>query len=254
MCGPLAVYRQGRLWLMPVNPASAYSPSPTYPLVDLPTLKAILDIDPTDTRKDAQYNLLIPAASKTIKTYTGRDFASPLITEERQYVYNADDGGFLDIDDTAQIISVAYANPYGDDVPVAAEQWIALPPRRDDSPVFTYLAVQGLSDGYRPPSPEMGFTRNLDVLWAEGRIGYGATYMPTFKVTAQWGWPDVPEDVVLAAAWTIQEWVTRPNAEAMTAESIEGYSRSWGRQGVASTGQGIPDRARDILAGYIKVD
>jgi len=238
---------------MPVTPTPGYAPQVTYDLIDVPFVKLILDIDPTDTRKDAQYEALIPAVSRTITTFTGRDFASPLVVEERQYVYNADDGGFLDIDDTAQVNSVTFANPYGDDVLLDPAQWVAMPPRRDDSPVFTYLSIQGLDSGFRPPSPLMGFTRNLDVLWAEGRYRYGS-YTPTFKVNAQWGWPDVPEDVKVAAVWTLQEWVTRPNAEAMTAESIEGYSRSWGRQGVASASQGIPDRARDILAGYIKAE
>lgn len=238
---------------MPITPTPGYSPQVTYDLVDLEFIKAALDIDPTDTRKDAQYTALIPAVSRAIVTYTGRDFASPLVTETRQYTYASDDGGYLDIDDTAQITSVVFANPYGDDVTLDPDQWIAMPPRRDDSPVFTYIAIQGLGDGYRPPSPLMGFTRNLDVLWAEGRYGFAA-YAPTFKVTAQWGWPDVPEDVALAAVWALQEWVTRPNAEAMTAEAIEGYSRAWGRQGVASASQGLPDRSRDILAAYVKAD
>lgn len=238
---------------MPVTPTPGYAPLVTHDIVDLDFIRTVLDIDPTNTQKDDQYTALIGPASRVITNFTGRDFAAPLVTEERQFVYTTDDGGFLDIDDTAQIISVSYANPYGDDVVLTSDQWVALPPRRDDSPVFTYISIQGLSDGYRSPSPMMGFERNVDVLWAEGRLR-NATYMPTFKVTAEWGWPDVPVDVALAAVWTIQEWVTRPNAEAMTAESIEGYSRAWGRQGVASASQGIPSRALDILSAYVKTD
>jgi len=238
---------------MPVTPTPGYTPEVVHDLVDLAYTKTILGIDPTDDRKDDQYEALIPAVSRVITNFTGRDFASPLVTEERQYVYSPDDGGFLDIDDTAQVQSVAYANPYGDDVTLTADQWVAFPPRRNDSPVFTYLAISGLGDGYQSPSPIMGFARNVDVLWAEGRL-VNSAYMPTFKVTAEWGWPDVPEDVKVAAVWTLQEWVTRPNAEAMTAESIEGFSRAWGRQGIVSTSQGIPNRALDILSNYVKID
>jgi hypothetical protein len=141
--------------------------------------------------------------------------------------------------------------PGGSDLPLdAAYQWFPQPPRRDDAPVYYYIALPGFigSSGF---SPEMGFTRNLDV-WVSD---YGRPQVPTIlKVNAVWGWPTVPDDVKQAVVWTVQGWQSRKEDEDLTAEAIAGYSRSWSQRGEgAPPALAIPNRARDVLAAYEKI-
>lgn len=218
-------------------------------LITLTELRTFLGIDPTDTRDDAMYGALIPAASQVIRNYTGRDFGSEVVTEQRTYDY--DGSGFLDIDDADEITEVAFVVPNAEDYVLAPDAWRPMPVRRDDAPVHTYISIYASPWAFG--SPEMGFTRNLDVLAAEGRL---AGYTSLAKVTGTWGWPDVPEDVKLATYWTIKDWKNTASSEGLTAEAIEGFSRSWGsRTGVGgSPALAIPNKARDILANYQKTE
>lgn len=219
-------------------------------LITLDDYKTVLDIDPTDTREDDRITKLIPWASVVISNFAERDFGSDVVTEERTFTYTDDDAGYLDIDDADNITSVKLVVPHGDDLALTTDEWVAMPPRRDDSPVFTYIALPGFS-GSAGYSPEMGFTRNLDVYAAEGRL----RGLPTsLKVTADWGWAEVPGDVQLATIWTIQDWVAKADSEGLTSEAIEGYARSWGSRTTGpAQAQAVPNRARDLLARYARV-
>jgi hypothetical protein len=94
----------------------------------------------------------------------------------------------------------------------------------------------------------MGFKRNLDVFAREGGLGRVPS---TAIVTGTWGWPTIPEDVKLAAFWTMQDWVTKPSGDNLTSEAIAGYARSWRQTGGAPS-IAIPNKARDLLARYQK--
>lgn len=217
-------------------------------LISLAELRTALGIDPTDTRRDEQYTQAITFATRAIRNYTDRDFATAQVTEERTFEY--DGSGYLDIDD-AQTITAVSLTTYGfPDTSLTGDQWVAMPQKRDDSPVFYYLIMPG---GVRAGSPEMGFTRNLDIAYMEGRL---PTMPRLVKVTGTWGWPEVPEDVKQAAIWTVQDWTSKATpagGEALTAEAIEGFSRSWGnRAGSATQSLAIPNRARDLLIQYVK--
>jgi hypothetical protein len=123
-----------------------------------------------------------------------------------------------------------------------ADQWSAQP---FGGEVFYYLLILG---GPYGGSPEMGFERNLDTIGLRPRS-------PVLSVTATWGWTAVPEDVKLATAWTINEIVSGPKAsENLTAESIESYSRSWGNKAGGTQFLAIPNRARDLLTAYQRID
>lgn len=205
------------------------------------------------TENDTQYNWFITVVSSAFRNYSGRDFGAAVLTEERPFQY--DGSGYLDIDDAASISSVKLVIPNSEDVELDPDyEWYAQPPRRDDSPVYYYLVLPSMA-GRAPFSPEMGFTRNLDVYYRER----GMPRLPTtVKVTAQWGWPVVPADVKQAAIWTVNEWLaTADDSENLTSEAISGYSRSWQR-GQSETKQAeamaIPARARDILANYAKLE
>lgn len=212
-------------------------------LVQLSEVKTALYVDPTDTRKDDLYTSAISAASRAILNYTERDFASPLVTETREFTY--DGSGFLDIDDANNITAVAMKVPNSSDVVLDEEVWTAMPAKRDDSPVFTYLLIPNGYPSY--PSVAMGFERNLDTFVADH--GY-STKPQTVAVTAEWGWPEVPADVKRAAIWTIRDWTSDPKGDSrLQSESIAGYSRSWAQLGGLGM-LAIPNAARDLLASY----
>jgi hypothetical protein len=76
--------------------------------------------------------------------------------------------------------------------------------------------------------------------------------VPTLTVNAQWGWPVIPQDVKLAAAWTINDALSEPADQNLAAEAIEGYSRSWANQGTVLSSLAVPNSARDLLAPYTR--
>lgn len=217
-------------------------------LITLNEYKALTGLDPTNTHYDAMVTAMIPAASRAVATYTGRDFGSALVTETRTFQY--DGSGFLDIDDCVSVLSVSLTVSGAVDAVVLRDtEYLPMPPRRDDSPVYYYILMPGAQ--YGGISGEMGFTRNLDVYMAEGRY---LGMPPVVNVTAQWGWPVVPDDVKLATAWTISEWRARSDSEGLASESIESYSRAYSRGEQGQEVFAVPSRVRDILAMYAKVN
>lgn len=216
-------------------------------LLTLAEYRTATGVDLTDTRYDARVTQWLPWASQAIRNFTERDFGAPTVIEERTFEY--DGSGYLDIDDAFSISQVSFAYPNSPDIILTVDDWSPKPERRDDAPVYQYILMPGYV-GQSWGSSEMGFTRNLDVYFRE-RGAWGLT--TKVKVTATWGWPDIPGDIKMAMVWTIQEWLARPSGESVTAEAIEGWSRSWGGRGVAASAYAIPQRARDILVNYAKI-
>ena len=201
----------------------------------------------TNTKNDAKYTANLPAVSLAVSMFTGRDFSAPQVTEERSFEY--DTSGYLDIDDAQSITAIKATIPWStSDYTFSEDEWYAQPARRDDSPVYWYIALPGFPAG---GSPEMGFKQNADVMYREGRWRGKPTLI---KVTATWGWPFVPADVKMAAKWTMDDWIARRPETAGAAEAIESFSRNFagGRMGEA-VAWAIPMRARDLLAAYTKV-
>lgn len=213
-------------------------------LVTLAEVRTYFEHDVDDTEHDAKYELLIPALTTAIRNFTERDFGTPVVTEMREFEY--DGSGYIDIDDASDITSVSWKVPNADPILLDTDNWRPGPHRRDDAPVYLWIEVALWSGVYG--SPELGFTRNLDT-WVRERNWRSA---PRDAIVAgTWGWPTIPEDVKLAAYWTIEDWMKKPSNEGLTAESIESYSRSWGtKQGLINLG--IPVKARDLLAPYTK--
>jgi hypothetical protein len=214
-------------------------------LLDLTTYKGLLGVQSGDTRNDAQITALLEPASAAVRTYTGRSFElSTRRTTRRSFVY--DGSGFLDIDDCTTVTGLSVAIPNVLPVALGKTEWSAMP---GDGPIYYYLVLHG---GVTPfaTSPEMGFTRNLDQYPA-------ITYkQPLVRVTATWGWPEIPQDVKLATALIIKQYLPESGggAEGLSAEAIEGWSRSWGgRTGAGLSSMAIPNRARDLLAAYQRV-
>lgn len=219
-------------------------------LITLSEYKAINGVKSSDTSRDAEITAAISYASSAVLSFTERDFGTPLVTEDRTFAY--DGTGYVDIDDAQTVNTVTLVVPNVQDYLLDSYQWLAGPPRRDNSQVYYYVELYA-GWGIGPASPEMGFERNLDVLAAEGRwVGQ----RPTVKVNATWGWPSIPDDVKVAVAWTLNDWMARPSGEGVVAEAIVDYSRSYGNRqsGIGSTLLAVPNRARDLLAQYAKIN
>lgn len=217
-------------------------------LITLAEYKDLMGVGVTDTRKDPQIEALIPAASRAVRSYTGRSFeVASLPATEREYQY--DESGVLDIDDCQSITSITTdAGIPAASYPLDAAQWTAMP--QDDSEVFYYVVIHG--GPYFGISPEMGFSRNLD------QYPYLGFQEPLVKVTAAWGWSEIPADVELATALTVGEFLSSPSgqggSEGLTAEGIEGWSRAWGAKGGPMQALAIPNRARDLLVNYQRLN
>lgn len=205
-------------------------------LISLDELKDALGIPLNQTGQDDKLSQAISSASAAVVNYTDRDFGSAGVTGDRIYQY--DGSGYLEIDDATAVNSVTVITD-GPEYAVDATEWRAQP--YNDS-VKTYIQLLGR---YGVGSPEMGFTRNLDVYIAEGRYNF----LPTLvRVNAVWGWPYVPDDVKQAVVWIAASMSEQPGL--YVSESIEGYSRSTSQR---TPPVAIPERAADILAAYQRI-
>lgn len=220
--------------------------APGTDLLTLAEYKSLLGIQATDERNDGQISALIPAVSRTVRNFTGRNFevaSGPATPREYQY----DESDMLDIDDCVAVVSVSTdAGVPTQSYDLHSEEWTAMP--QDDSDVFYYVLIHG--GPYYGGSPEMGFKRNLDTLPYSPK-------RPLITVTAQWGWPAIPQDVKLSAALTAQSFLSGGasgrGSEDLTSEAIEGFARSWGGRSGESVAMAVPNKARDILAGYQRI-
>jgi hypothetical protein len=210
-------------------------------LITLAEYKVLLDEDPSNP---AQVVALIPAASRSVRKFTDRNFEVAGTPADRTFQY--DGSGFLDIDDCTAITAVMSDLGYPSATPysLATPEFTAMPHREqaDDDPYY-YLLVHS---HVLPASPEMGFERNLD------RLGFSQV-PPVLTVTATWGWPVIPEDVKLATAIVVQDLLasTESGGGDLTSEAIGGHSRSWAPR--PNTMLAIPNRARDLLLNYQRV-
>lgn len=216
-------------------------------MADLLTLneyKELLGIDPTNNRDDARITAMLPVASRNVRMFTDRKFeiATGLATP-RTFEYDGD--GFLEIDDATNITGLTTDAGYpAVSYPLTTDEWTAQPFREEDSDdPYYWMLIHGAR---LPASPEMGFEYNLDTLGVSLKS-------PTITVTADWGWPSVPEDVKYAAALSVQNALVKPSGDdSLQSEAIAGYSRSWA---IAQQNEllSIPNRARDILINYQRV-
>jgi len=199
-------------------------------IITLNQLKDSLGIPYTDTTKDIRLEQAISSASSAIRTYLDRDFGTALVTEERSFIY--DGSGVLEIDDCASgsITQVTVA-----DRVLTPKEFLAHPFRRSPVNFWVELApAYGIS-------PAMGFTWGLDTYYLYANP---ITRLLTVKITADWGWPIIPDDIQQAAVYT---------AAAM-AESPKPYmSQNYGSYSIqmpAPFDCAIPERAQALLAPY----
>jgi hypothetical protein len=189
------------------------------------------DLSPQEVDKYAE---AIAAASAAVRAWTDRNFEAATGTATTR-TFEYDGSGVLEIDDCTSVTGVAVTVPNGVDRSLTP---VEFSPRPFEGPIFDYITM---SPSWGQISREMGFTRNLDRY--EGPLGY----QPTIKVTATWGWPEIPADVRRAVIWTAVALVENPRP--FISESIEGYSRTIG----PAPFDAIPQRAAALLAPYTKI-
>ena len=199
-------------------------------IITLNQLKDSLSIPYSDTTKDLKLEQAITSASSAIRTYVDRDFGTDIVTEQRSYSY--DGSGILEIDDCAanSITAVTVA-----DRALSTREYLAHPQRR--SPV-NYWIVLAPAYGI---SPAMGFTWNLDTYYLYANP---ITYQLTVKVTADWGWPQIPADIQQAAIYTAAAMAETP--KPYVSQNFESYSVQMANPMVDA----IPERACALLNPY----
>ncbi|CAB4183079.1 gp6 domain containing protein [uncultured Caudovirales phage] len=202
-------------------------------IITLNQLKDSLGVPYSDTTKDLKLEQAISSATSAIRTYLDRDFGTSIITEEREFVY--DGSGILEMDDCAlnSITSVKIA-----DRQVSTREFLAQPTRR--SPVH-YWMVLAPSYGI---SPAMGFTWNLDTYYLYANP---ITYTLRVKVTADWGWPQIPDDIQQAAIYTAAAMAESP--KPYVSQQYQSYSV----QLPNPMTDAIPARAVALLAPYQRI-
>lgn len=217
-------------------------------LITLAEYKALQGVQNADDRKDTQITALLSAASRAVRTFTGRNFEVAAAPATRSFQYDGSE--MLDIDDCTAIthITAEVPGPAAQTWDLTPDEWTAMP--QDDSDVFYYIIVHG--GPYFGGSPEMGFKRNLD------QYPSLALRRPNLLVTATWGWPAIPEDVKYATALTLSDWMSGggpfgSKPENLTSEAIAGYARSWGNKQGGAVVSAVPNRAQDLLASYQRI-
>lgn len=206
-------------------------------LVTLDEMKVALNLLDS-TEFDQRILQSIPEAEAAIFNMTNRTFdvaAPDAVATPRTFEYS--ESGIIELAD-AQHGSVTEITAGGRIL--TAEEY-SIEPSPEEYPVAWWLEMNqpGLSR-----SPEMGFTRNEDVVWREGRLQPLVDSPVT--VTAIWGWPAVPMDVRRAAIWTVAAFMERPTP--YVSESIAGYSRTSPNPLTVA----IPARARALLDFHVK--
>jgi hypothetical protein len=147
--------------------------------VTLNELKAYLDIPVADITEDALLEQIVEAASRSIDRIAGRTFSLDAAATARYYRTN--DPYSLIVDDIGSTTSLAVAldTSGGGTYPTAAVY----------NTDFIVEPLNALAEG-----------RPVTLLTMVGAylFPYPWNFRPGVRVTAKWGWPSVPDDVVEA--------------------------------------------------------
>lgn len=182
-------------------------------LVDLAKYKVA--IGETSAANDSLHTEAIEDASAAVINYTNRDFGIDDPASERTYRY--DGSGFLEIDDAATVTQVKL-----EDTVIPAAQWEAKKEGPDNFNVYSYLELPPFDPSLF--SGEMGFTYNLDVY-----LQRAVLQEIDVKVTADWGFTPVPDDVQRATIYiaVAMEQSSRQGSGVLASESIAEVARAY---------------------------
>lgn len=138
-------------------------------------LKESLGISSSDSTKDDIVTYAVDAAISFIDNYTGRSFSLDSNATSRIYVPTPCDD-FLATDDIGSTSGLVVEN--GD---ITGSTWTTV-----DSATYEAFPLNSIIKG----KPIVGFTM---------LTGWGVNPYARIRVTAKWGWPEVPDEIAQAA-------------------------------------------------------
>lgn len=205
--------------------------------------KATGDVDSTEA---SRIQFAITGASQAVRQYLDRDLTLNTDSVQGARTFRYWGHGTVDIDDCTSVTQVAFTStpwqPFTRVLDVS--EWVQPIPSRN-LPVSDFLELW--TNLPFAASPEMGFKWNAD------RYGY-RPHPIELDITAVWGWPSIPQDIKMATVWVVGEFLAA--ISPYTAESIEGYSHSFGsgRSMSLIPQTAITVRAQSLLDPYQRVN
>lgn len=187
--------------------------------------------------RDEAIDAALAAAEDTVLQYTGRDFTTAQAVASKVYVY--DGSGILETDDFVELAGVSIEG--------AAVGDLGYVPGPREGQTYYWLDFAGVPR----PSPQMGFTRNLDTIFA-AECGRGGQRFVRVTVTAKFGWPGgAPDSVKQAVAWLVDEFAkAEGNQGEIQAEAIANLSYVYQR---ISESNALPARITALLDPYRRI-
>lgn len=202
--------------------------APSY--LDLGELKSALKVE--DRESDDQLIRAIGAASRFIERYCNDLFAPDDVATPR--LFQPGDGRRLTVGSFASPVGVTVRVDHTDDGTwddLSAEQWVP----------------EKLMHRNLPDSPYDTIAAASPLRWPDGRDTRGGRYRVRglVEVTARWGWPETPDDVVEACqVLAAGMWQAR-TAKGGFAEAVRGLNPSAAQTPeYALQAQNILDRLR----------
>lgn len=202
-------------------------------ILDTAGYKALRGI--TDASRDAQIAAALPPAESAIISHIERDILVNPVTETRRYRY---EGPIVNIDDTSLINAVTI-----DGTELVADEGYVAERQGADQP-YSWLDL-GFYMG-RSASPEMGFTRNLDLLPARS--------FRFVEVDADWGWASIPESFKLAVAMFVDETAgAAAQHRGISAQAVADTSVVYEAPENSNSPPVLPPAVEEILNPYRRI-
>lgn len=212
------------------------SPSPiggSNKIIDLDEYKMRRQLVEASAERDEAIEAALASAEDAVLQYTGRDFSIEPMLNTKAYMY--DGSGILETDDFVNLVTVS-----AEGTAFAATNVV---PGPREGATFYWLDFTGVPR----QSPAMGFTRNLDTIFARSE-GRGRRYVEV-HVTAEYGWPGgAPASVKQAVTWLVDEFFKKEGTQGdVQAEAIANLSYVYQR--ISEQNQ-LPPRVITLLDPY----
>lgn len=192
------------------------------PSGDLTTLNAVrtfMQKSDSDTEQDALLSLLIPAASRTICQWTGRQFAPAETNATHSFIWDGSDRVYFTPYDLRSATLAQLDTDIGSPLTLTTADY-RLEPLNGADGVYTGFSI-GSTVANTP----------------------GARRLLT--VTGDWGFPTVPVDVQHACNVTVKWWIE--NDVSAFSSGFDANTDQFTR------GRALPDGIKDMLSAYRRI-
>lgn len=158
-------------------------------------VRAFLQKQSADTAQDSIIASLITRASDAILNYAGREFAPATTAQARTFAYTG--SGFLDVApfDLRAVTAIAY-DPDVSSTTLSSENYRLWPYHAPDG---VYTAIELNLGGLGATTCENDTGRTAGPNWRDRQV----------RVTGNWGFAEIPEDVQHWAIVAVSVWLRR---------------------------------------------